>query len=327
MFEMPSVFVPLTPAGSRRRLIPIYAQPCSGHVAIGNSIEETFDILQGSDLSMVRGTGSFDLFSVYSDSSLRSAVITTTRPNPTTAKISFLAPDSEKKDSLIEKYSISFKGNEGLNIITIFGGSTIMTTDKQYTHRLYELDANSCKMGIAEKEFNTTLEGSVRNYCPFAVPLSSRVHLANVNSRNSLAVIDFRDTAATGASAWIVSEGIDFRSGVKAASRLFLQGHGEESCLACVDCGSIRSTSMSLASNRRNSRNQYFREAIFAFSDVNPTVGFNDHCSTRLFDVRRERLAAEIDTSRFTSIQPLFVDGMPQLVGIQRISARMGLIL
>ncbi len=67
---------------------------------------------------------------------------------------------------------------------------------------------------------------------------------------------------------------------------------------------------------------------MFAFSDVMPTIGLFDHnsSSVRLFDVKREQIMAHVDTN-CKSIQPLYVDGMPQLVGVHSKTFKVGLLM
>ncbi len=203
--------------------------------------------------------------------------------------------------------------------VEIYGGKILMTTSWRSHHDpcFFELDITRlhslltvCKRFQREYQFTDSLD------CPFAVPLTSKVGLAVINSKNYLAVMDFRDSSLS-ASTWIVQGDTDlcgFMSGVKAASRLFLQGC--DRTRYCMDHGRIFSTRMRCDPD----------STFFAFSDTSPIVGmFNDQ-TLRLFDVKKEQLIATIEAN-FMTIQLLFIDGMPHIIGTDGRSSKPKIIL
>ncbi len=105
-------------------------------------------------------------------------------------------------------------------------------------------------------------------------------------------------------------------SGVKAACRAFVSGYygREGDIISRIEQGVMSRTAISVQAIKGKCD-------LFAFSDVLPTIGmFNGFKqSIHLFDVRREKQTAMLRTQHRTlSVNPLFVDGMPQLLTMSR---------
>ncbi len=309
-------FAPV-PAIQRERFFhvrPIECEPCAGHAVFGCYNSSRIGVLRGLDLTFSRFPQPDGLRTVYTDSSLDHKIIIGQVNLDGKAQISVCSPDLQDttvvKDGTAEYWTIG-----------ISGGSSLLVMDEMFKHYLYELDLNNLdalKTQTASKQF----EGStVAN--AFVIPLTSRVHLANVTSRRELAVVDFRDTTTMGASAWIRhprrTDSYFFR-GIKAACRIFLQDRHMGQDLFCVDRGIMRQTTIT------RSDPMGITSSMFSHSDIMPLIGMQHGSRIRLFDVKREQAIADIETG-CDGIQPLFVDGMPQLVGIDNKSSKMGLIL
>ncbi len=288
-------------------LIYMQAQPSAAFLAfnLGNRIA----ILDGSDLSVVRSeilTEKQSIQSAYTDNTLNSHVLISLRPCGTlSGAVLLLRPRSSTDSSLVTmtQTKLDLEDCDSVISIRIYGGTILMTTN--YGPRenpcFYELDITRLQT-TNRRSFD---QGPFVDF-PFAIPLSLRIGLAAISQENSLAIIDFRNNS----SAWINQGSRDdeemqgFLGGIKAASRVFLQGN--DGLIHCLDHGKIFSTRMQCNDH----------SSLFAFSDTSSTICVFDPSDLilRLFDVKREELVAEFKPT-CEEIQPLFIDGMPHLVG------------
>ncbi len=161
--------------------------------------------------------------------------------------------------------------------------------------------------------------------------LSSRVNLVSTFGGASVAVVDFRDSEKHGASDWIETRDpqpkVSLDAGVKAACSAFFKDE-DTGTLFRVQNGVMTSTQMRLPWTKLD---VYRPWPMQSFHEAMPIVVISNRCSenrslTYLFDVRREQLVANFISKMFGPLQPLYVAGMPQLVGGNR-AGRPGILL